>query len=33
MKFIFTNIDCDDWSREFVITIDVSSANYRGNDI
>ena len=29
MKFIFTNIDCDDWSREFIIIIDVSSSNYR----
>jgi kinetochore protein Spc25 len=29
MKFIFSNIDSDDWSKEYVIIIDVSSSNYR----
>jgi kinetochore protein Spc25, fungi type len=31
MKFIFSNIDDRDWSKEFYLVIDVSSENYKGN--
>lgn len=29
MKFVFSNVDSDDWSREFTIIIDVSLSSYR----
>ena len=30
MKFLFSNIDTNDWSREFTMTVDVSTDQYKG---